>query len=354
MFGRMRRAMSVCRRVVGGAIIAGMTLWGSALHAQAVLFDGPTSATLPTLTPQFQLRALGFGGVRPLQVTVQISTTLDFAGPLALDSVFLTNDTILTVQVTRPLPSDAPVYWRARVSPPGGLASQSPTTGPRLVPAWLTLVRPNSVSGNIDSLRRPEFVWRSARVLPALGNWKYDIEITSEGRTEQVATALTDTVWRPNADLQANTRYRWNVRASLANGSSILVHSNATFFINDPAVPARTLLYQSFPNPFPSPIAFATCIWFDVAAPGARLSLDVTDLRGNLVRTLIPGSDGIRDFAPGRYGRGLPGAQNNCDNRFVWDATGNDGRTVAAGVYILRFQAGRAPPRFVRMLFLGR
>lgn len=354
MLGQMRRAVRICRRAVVSAVIAGTSLWGSPLHAQAVLFDGPTSATLPTLTPSFQLRALGFGGARPLQVTVQISTTLDFAGPLALDSVFFTNDTILTVQVTRPLPSESPVYWRARVSPPGGAISQSPTTGPRMVPAWLTLVRPNSVSGNIDSVRRPEFVWRSARVLPALGNWLYDIEITTDGLGVQVATALTDTVWRPNADLKANTSYRWSVRASLANGSSIVANSRASFLITDPALPLRTLIYPSFPNPFPSPIAFSACIWFDVAVPGARISLDVTDLRGNLVRTLIPAADGIRDFPPGRYGRGVPGAQNNCDNRFVWDATGNDGRTVAAGVYLLRFQAGRQPPKFMRMLFLGR
>ena len=124
-----------------------------------------------------------------------------------------------------------------------------------------------------------------------------------------------------------------------------MLNSSATFLVTDQPVPTRTLLYQNFPNPFPSSVAFATCIWFDVAPPGARVSLDVTDLRGNLVRTLIPGVDGQRDFAPGRYGRGSPGAGSNCDNRFVWDGTGSDGRTVAPGVYLLRFQAGRQARR---------
>lgn len=325
-----------------------------AARAQTVQLDGPAGATLPSLTPAFTLRALGFPLARPLRVTLLIGTAPDFSSGLAVDSTFLVSDSIVTIQVTRLLPSDAQVFWKARVFTPAGVTVESAVTGPRGVPPWLTLVYPNSQSGDIVDISQPQFVWKSARVAPVLGNWKYDVDILAQQRIEQTVSGLSDTTWRPISDLQSNTSYRWTVHASLANGTSVQVNSAATFLVKDQPFPSRTLIYQSFPNPFPSPTAFSACIWFDVAQPGARIALDVTDLRGNLVRTLIPGVDGVRDFAAGRYGRGSPGAGSSCDNRFVWDGTGSDGRTVAPGVYLLRFQAGRQLPTFTRMLFLGR
>ena len=171
---------------------------------------------------------------------------------------------------------------------------------------------------------------------------------------ELQATILADTTFIPPLDLQANTSYKWNVRATAPNGESLLVASEGSFVIVDPALPTTTILYQNFPNPFPSPSAFATCFWFDVGEPGARISLDVLDLRGNLVRTIIPGDDRIADFLPGRYGRGIPGLGNNCDNRFVWNGTSNDGRTVARGAYLLRFVENNKAPVFRKIIFQGR
>ena len=322
--------------------------------AQGVQVDGPSGSTLPSLTPSFTVRALGLPLARPLRVTLLIGTASDFASGVALDTTFVTNDSIVAVQLTRPLPSEAQVFWKARVFTPAGNTVESAITGPRGVPSWLTLIFPNSASGDIIDVRRPLFIWKSAKVTPLLGDWSYDIEITTQGRSEQGATRIADTAWRAATDLQTNTSYRWSVRASLNNGSSVQVTSNATFLVKDQPTPSRTQVYQTFPNPFPSPSAFSACVWFDVAEPGARISLDVTDLRGNLVRTLIPGIDGQRDFPAGQYGRGAVGAGSNCDNRFVWDGTGSDGRTVAPGVYLLRFQSGRLAPTFTRMLFLGR
>lgn len=357
VFARAVRA-AVARGVVVfvvGALLIGTVVPTAPLRAQTVILEGPPGSALPTATPAFQFTAIGFGSSRPLRVTVQLSTSVDFSGALLLDSTFVSNDTTFTVQITRVLPSEAQVFSRARVQAPNGSLIDSPITGPRVVPRWLTLVSPNSTTGNTVDERRPLFVWKSARITPLAGVWKYEIEITGRGGgTEQGATDLSDTTWRAVSDLQTNTSYGWRVRATLRDGQSIVVNSNATFLVRDQAFPAKTLMYQNFPNPFPSPTSFSTCIWFDVAVPGARITLDVTDLRGNLVRSLIPGTDGQRDFLPGRYGQGLPGAGSNCDNRFVWDGTGNDGRTVAAGVYLLRFQAGRQPPSFRRVLFKGR
>ncbi len=337
---------------LGAAAVLG--LGGTPLGAQTATLEGPSGTTLPSLTPAFTLRAGGFITERPITVSLVIATSPDLASGVLLDTTITTIDTIVAIQTTRVLPSGAQVFWKARVSGAAGLTAESALTGPRTVPVWLEIVSPNSPAGDIIDTRRPLFVWRSAPVTPLLGAWSYDLDVTAAGRSELGTSGIRDTAYRAQTDLQADTPYRWSVRASLANGTTVFAQNNATFLVSDEPLPLRTLLYQNFPNPFPSPTAFATCIWFDVALPGARIALDVTDLRGNLIRTLIPGPDRQRDFLPGRYGRGAPNSGNTCDNRFVWDGTGNDGRSVAPGVYLLRFQSGRGSPTFRRMLFIGR
>ena len=327
-----------------------------ALRAQVVTLDGPPGTLLPGITPAFTVRANGLGPARPFLITLQISTSADFSGGIVLDSSFAapTPDSVVAIQVTRPLPSEAQVFWRVRVRALAGPVFDSPVTGPRTVPRWLSLLSPSSSAGDILDARRPMFVWRSAPVSPAAGVWNYDVEITTGGRPQSGATRLTDTTFRPPADLQANTSYRWSVRAYLRGGESITASSVATFVIIDPPLPTSTLFYQNFPNPFPTPTAFSTCFWFDIGEPGGAVSLEVLDIRGNLVRTIIPGNDGQREFLPGRYGRGAPGAGGNCDNRFVWDGTANDGRTAARGVYQVKFRFGTQGPSFIRVFFLGR
>jgi hypothetical protein len=325
------------------------------LPGQTVVVDGPAATILPTLTPSLVVRALGFANMRPLRVRVQIATSVDFStASMAVDSTFTTTDTTIAVQITRALPSEGTVYWRASVQGTSGAAAESPITGPRTVPAWLTLITPNSPAGDIFDIRRPSFVWKSARIAAATGAWKYTVEITNGGRTEQATAGISDTTLRAAANLQANTSYRWSVRATLPNGDNVRVASLASFLIVDPPLPTTTILYQNFPNPFPSATAFSTCFWFDVGEPGGAVTLDVLDLRGNVVRTIVPTLDGVTQFGAGRYGRGAPGAGSNCDNRFVWDGTASDGRTVAPGVYVARFRSGTGAPTFRRILFKGR
>ncbi len=348
-----RRWVSAAVLFCGGAL---MTL-PRLLSGQTVVVDGPTAGALPSLTPTLVVRALGFATLRPLRVRVQIATTVDFAvGSLAVDSSFTTSDTTIAVQITRALPSEATVYWRASVQGVSGAVVESPVTGPRTVPAWLTLIAPNSPSGDIFDVRRPLFVWKSAHITPAAGAWTYTLEVTlvSNGRPELGVAGLRDTTFRAPTDLQANTPYRWNVRATLPRGDFVRVAIPGSFSIVDPALPTTTILYQNFPNPFPSATAFSTCFWFDIGEPGGTVSLDLLDLRGNVVRTIVPALDGVTQFAAGRYGRGAPGAGSNCDNRFVWDGTASDGRTVAPGVYVARFRSGTGAPTFRRILFKGR
>ncbi|HET9011368.1 MAG TPA: hypothetical protein VFN38_06100, partial [Gemmatimonadaceae bacterium] len=55
----------------------------------------------------------------------------------------------------------------------------------------------------------------------------------------------------------------------------------------DTGRPAITILYQNFPNPFPTTSSRVTCIWFDLNRT-TSVSLTVHDVRGNLVRRILP------------------------------------------------------------------
>ena len=290
------------------------------INAQSVTLIAPPGVELPSITPTFTARLSGFGGARSFRYNLQSSTLPDFLGDIVLDTAFVSTDTAVSIQISRPLPSDANLFFRLRVTAENGPTFESALIGTLRVPTWLVLLRPNSPIGNQFDTRRPEFVWKSARVNSLAGPWMYDIEITTNGRPVGGTTGITDTVFRLDTDLETNVSYRWSIRASLRNGASVRVASLSTFGVQDPAVPTTTLLYQNFPNPFPTPMAFATCFWFDLAEPGGVVSLDILDLRGNVVRRLIPGVGGQREFLPGKYGRGQPGAGSNCDGRFVWDA----------------------------------
>jgi hypothetical protein len=118
--------------------------------------------------------------------------------------------------------------------------------------------------------------------------------------------------------------------------------------------PRTTTLYQNFPNPFPAAGSLTTCVWFDLART-SDVQVQVLDIRGNVVRTLIPSAAVAGRQPAGRYGRATGNVPDGfgCDERFTWDGAASDGRTVPAGVYLLRMRAdGTEVTR--RMLFLGR
>jgi hypothetical protein len=116
-------------------------------------------------------------------------------------------------------------------------------------------------------------------------------------------------------------------------------------------LPAVTLLYQNFPNPFPVPGQDATCLSFDLAVAG-EVQLDILDLRGSPVRRLVPGPGWDATVAPGRYGRSAGGGAP-CDPRLVWDGRADDGRDVPAGVYLYKLRASGVT-QFRRIVFRGR
>jgi hypothetical protein len=109
------------------------------------------------------------------------------------------------------------------------------------------------------------------------------------------------------------------------------------------STPPINLLYQNFPNPFPSTTSPVTCIWFDLAQRAGDVRLAIYDVRGRLVRTLIPSSSIPGTLDAGYYGRAGTGPlATGCDPRFTWDGRGSDGASVPPGVYLVRFHADDA------------
>ena len=87
-----------------------------------------------------------------------------------------------------------------------------------------------------------------------------------------------------------------------------------------PAPPAADCLYQNRPNPFGT----ATRIAFDVGGVTGgikRARLDIFDIHGRLVKTILNGS-----FAPGRH-------------QATWEGIGTNGQRVPNGVYLAQFRS---------------
>jgi hypothetical protein len=118
--------------------------------------------------------------------------------------------------------------------------------------------------------------------------------------------------------------------------------------------PRTTLLYQNFPNPFPAAGSLHTCVWFDIAR-ATDVILEVLDVRGNVVRTLVPSRQVPSLHQAGRFGRASGNLPDGfgCDDRYTWDGLASDGTAVPPGVYLLRMRADGAD-LVRRMLFLGR
>jgi hypothetical protein len=295
-------------------------------------------------------------GRAPVSIRLDISLNSDFGLLVFADSAVGDTSTFF---VRRLLPQNSTLYFRASVTDRFGCNIGS-TVGypPRHTGTYLTLVAPNSAQGQSLHDVTPTFVWSSARLEVPPGPWTYNLSIINvgTGTVQAYYPGLADTTFTiPAAQpLEAQTSYRWSVTELPVSGNpvdSVRVASEATFTIVPVTIPATTLLYQNFPNPFPASYSSNTCIWFDLSAP-STVHLTVHTLRGDLVRTLIPGLRDARMDA-GRYGRG--NLETGCDpvQPIVWDGTADDGRVVPRGVYLLIFEANGVHS-VKKILFRGR
>ncbi|MFN8572293.1 MAG: hypothetical protein U0132_09555 [Gemmatimonadaceae bacterium] len=344
----MQRRRGLTAILLSAALVAAA---GTATVARLTV-AGPLGDTLRSVMPPFIVRATDVDPLdQPLTLTLQVADRPDFVTPL-LYEVSGAGDS-LRATPPRPLPGLHTIYWRARGHTARGTDILSDVTGPRVSAAWTRLIDPNSVRGVTIDSRRPRFVWSPATIPSSLGSWEFVVTIENVATRQAIRLGPThDTTATPTVDLESNSSYRWSVTAYLSSGDSSTTRSDASFVIVDPGTPTVTLLYQNFPNPFPSSSSATTCTWFDLHR-ATRVTLTVLDIRGSLVRTLVPGPSVSGAFVPGRYGRGVVGSDSGCDARFAWDGRADDGSLAPTGVYLIRLKTDYSV-QFKRALFRGR
>jgi hypothetical protein len=313
----------------------------------------PTDSALATLTPVFSWDA----GDPPAGVGAYLFR-LRVGTSAALDSLLL--DTTLTgTAATLPfVPRPGlRLYWNLVAASPLGVAETTAVRGPHLVPEWVTLLTLNSPRGHTTTDSMPLLAWRSPAVAAPPGPFTYDVAVyvASQGPDRAVAQAAgtTDTTFRPPVPLERNVPFRWHVVARLASGESLVATSPGTFIVVDASVPPATLLFQNFPNPFPNRALGinTTCVWFDVREQGP-VRLEIFDIRGRLVRQLVPAFGQTTVLPAGRYGPPAGDATGSCEPQFSWDGRDRTGAFVRPGVYLYRLTT----PGFrstKRMVFLG-
>jgi hypothetical protein len=200
----------------------------------------------------------------------------------------------------------------------------------------------------------PLFSWTVGQVAAfAIPLLQYDVRVTraGTGSREYEATGLTTASHAPGQALRRNALLRWQLTARLGV-DTVATLDGGTFTIGDDS-PALTLLFQNFPNPFPDRATGqrTTCVWFDLSTPGAT-RLDVLDLRGHLVRNLVPGTVFDSELLAGRYGRADAPGGSGCDAALHWDGTDANGTVMPRGIYLLRLSAPDGV-QFKRVVFLG-
>jgi hypothetical protein len=317
--------------------------------AGAVQAIEPAGGMLASITPAFRWTVTDTLAL-PRPITYRIRVARDSAlGAPTVDTVLLD---VERYDLRRPLKPGPSLFWRVDATASTGARDSTGLVGPLPVPAWATLTTLNDVAGSNTDDPRPLFTWTSPAIAAPPGPFSYNLFVrrAATGVAAGGVAGISGTSARSPVALETNVAYTWWVVAQ-AGGDTSLTQSVGIFTILDATLPRTTLLFQNFPNPFPSGREEATCLWFDLATTGL-VELDVLDLRGNLVRRFIPGPELPAILPAGRYGRAGVGGPT-CDSRLIWNGTAGDGRTVPPGVYLTRLKA--AGQVFVRrIVFRGR
>jgi hypothetical protein len=272
-------------------------------------------------------------------VTLEMSTEAAFARPFYISSA---DGLFGTFAIDSLLPEKARIFMRVRLFEDGIIVAEQRQQ--HVVQAWVRLIEPLQQDLANVRTRTPRFIWQSPAITLPPGPWQYELTV-SETRTgtRTVLANVTDTSFVvSDSSLQANTSYRWQIRARAANSrgvGEVVTRSSGTFVITTAEKPTATIFYQNFPNPFGrGERVQTTCFWFDLGE-ASTVRLTIYNLRLQRVRRMVPGPLGPGPFAAGAYGRGDPTNQTGCDDRLSWDGRDDDGRLVPTGVYVAEFMA---------------
>lgn len=306
----------------------------------------PVVSPLTTITPTFSWDAGTLSG-SPVTYRLRIARDSSFAS-IVVDTAL---GSVLSFDLTRPL-KGAPIFWRVDGRTDVGDTASTGTVGPLAVPTWAVLTSLSAPGGAVTDTTQPTFTWDPVVVSSPPGPFTYDLQVqrVETGQYDFGIAGIQDTSFTLPQPLERNTAYRWALVVH-AGSDTTVIRSQGSFLIVDGGMPTSTLLYQNFPNPFPTAGRDATCLWFDVAATG-MVELDILDLRGNRVRRFVPGPDFPTLLPPGRYGRGQAGG-GICDPRLMWDGRADDGHPLPAGVYLAKLKAPGLLV-FKRIVFRGK
>ena len=309
----------------------------------------PSAGPLTSITPTF---SWDVGMVDPAvgPITYRLRVARDSALATPLVDTSLTAESFL---LRKPIKPGAPLFWQVEAHAAIGESASTGNVGPIVAPAWATLTSLSNPAGSVTDSAQPTFTWHSPQVAAPPGPLTFDLAVQrlSTGAYDFGAAGLSDTIFRIPEPLERNTAYRWRVVVHAGSDTS-LVRSQGSFLIVDAGTPTATLLYQNFPNPFPTAGRDSTCLWFDVATTSV-VSLEILDLRGNPVRRFIPGPDFPGILSAGRYGRATAGGTGICDPRLMWDGRADDGHLLPPGVYLAKLKAPGLL-EFKRIVFRGK
>lgn len=309
---------------------------------------------LTTIVPRFSWGApLIHPRMRPIRYIVQVARDSLFQNVLLADTV----EESFQYTAAAPLRPAERLWWRVVARSPQGIERISPPQPSFRVPSWVRLLTLNEAEPVFTPDARPQLDWAPLSAPGPAGPFTYDVQVISVATNQVVQQMrnLTSASVRVAEPLTPNQAYRWRVIARTRQGVADTVTSRAPFVVESAEAPPATILYQNFPNPFPTFFEPSTRVWFDLARDGP-VDLSVLDLRGRLIRRLIPARPdcGTVSLKAGLYGRS--GQLINTDVAegcalTAWDGRDERGQVVPRGVYVLRLQAGGLT-EVRRMLFM--
>jgi serine protease AprX len=319
--------------------VASAILFPDGIQALPVQDVGP-DGRVTSLAPQFEWNT---PTLHPLGLPVTFH--LEFAKDSVFQNIVLRDSVVGTFarRLQEPLPARSRLFWRVEARSVQGIRAATSPQGPLLVPPWVSLDVLNEPAGSQLSDPTPEFRWTPLELPGPAGPFTFSLQVLSD-REEDIVQShgnLQATRFEIPEPLPFNVPLRWRVIAEARGEEVDTVTSGGPFVISGTDSPPVTILHQNFPNPFPNRDLglFETRIWFDLAAPSS-VELSVFDLRGRLVRRLIPGPGCTAvEMDPGLYGREEGDSGDPCV-RYSWDGTDDRGEEVSPGVYLLRFSAG--------------
>ncbi len=343
-----RSAMEVLNAAYLAASTEGPGSLGVPDMAAAVLFpDGLTAnpvgevdggGRVTTLTPLFVWDAPSIHPLAlPVRFTIEISEDPAFGTITLADTVV----GIFARRMPHPLPPEETLYWRITATTVQDVIRRSWVGNALQVPPWVELTVLNEPGGSEISDPQPTFEWQAMEISAPAGPFTFELQVISDRDEEPLVTFpdLTEERFTVPDPLPFNETLRWRVVASARDGSADTVTSVGPFVVTSHSRPPKTLLYQNYPNPFPNNDlgVDVTRVWFDLAN-ASEVDLAIYDIRGRLVRRLIPGPgcSSVR-LEPGPYGR--EGAVPDPCVVLTWDGRNERGRRMGPGVYLLRLKA---------------